>query len=491
MRTLLSWTALLLALVPLVTTSCTRDRASRRELTTPLGPSDADVPPSVPVLALEPDPAPQFSVRVGGEGANGGTGMGRWLWALGQAFPTPPPPEPPTDLEVHMRALVVDTHVDTTQDMADDGFDLLERHRTGHLDLPRMREGGLDAAFFSIWVNPRRHPNDAFERSLRLFEAVHEVAWRSPDAVVADTVAAIRQAAAEGRTALLLGVEGAHALGTADLDEALSRLRLFRSLGARYLTLTWSNDNPFGHASTGNHPERGLTEAGRALIAEMERIGIVVDVSHVSDQTFWDIMVTATRPVLASHSSARALADHPRNMTDEMIRAVAEGGGAVCVNYFTLYIDRDYAAQLDRVEREHPERFRELETQGLSYPARFAAFRRLVRELAPDLAVPDVATVVDHLMHIVELAGPETACLGSDFDGVPEMPRGLEDVTGLPAITAELRRRGLSDDEVRLVLGDNVLRVLAASEPGAPPFSFRPLPSTAPAGTGAGTGLEP
>lgn len=442
--------------------ACDREHRQRRLLEAPLGPSgnaDTTAQP-VPPLPIEPAPRPHFQVRLGtGAATAGGTGMGDspQRWRVVPFTPgEPPAPEP----------LVVDTHVDTPIAMLSAGFDVLQPHATGHFDLPRMRRGGLNAAFFSVWVDPREYRRQAgYEQAMRIFRAIHEVAWRSRDAVLVDTTDALRRVVDDEQVAILIGVEGGHALGTNDSDLALTRLRTFRALGARYMTLTWSTDNPLGHSSTGRHPERGLTELGRVVIAEMERVGLVVDVSHVSDQTFFDIMAIATRPVLATHSNARALSDHPRNMSDEMIRLVADNGGAICVNYFTDYLDVGYVQARDRLSRAHRQAFDQLELEERPYTERGPARRALVLELEPSLAVPDVSTVIDHILHIAEVGGPDTVCLGSDFDGVPELPQGLDDVSQLPALRAELASRGLPMHHQTKILGGNVMRVLRAGEP--------------------------
>lgn len=382
--------------------------------------------------------------------------------------PAPAPAEAPPaqsttdDTSTDAPLLAIDTHVDTTQRMLDDGDDIADRLEGGHLDLPRMREGGLHAAFFSIWVDPREHQGAAaWERAKALIGAVRRVAEEHPDAaVIATTAGEVRRAAADGKIALLMGTEGGHALGSADPETVLARLREMHDLGVRYMTITWSTDNPLGHASTGEHPSRGLTELGRRVVAEMNRLGMIVDVSHVSDRTFSDILDVTTRPVLASHSSARALADHPRNMTDAMIRRVGAQGGAVCVNYYAQYIDIAYRDRRRALEEEHAERFEALAAEHAGdWIARSVAARRLAFELDPTLEPPTVRTVGDHFEHVVRVGGPTAACLGSDFDGIPELPVGLEDVSKLPALRAELDRRGL---DVRAIFGENVLRVLEA-----------------------------
>ncbi len=357
--------------------------------------------------------------------------------------------------------IAIDTHIDTTQRMLDDSDDIAERVQGGHVDIPRMREGGLTGAFFSIWVNPRRFEGEAaWERALALIGAVEKLAHDHPDqAMICRTADDVRTAAREGKAALLMGVEGAHALGTDDPELALSRIRTFYERGVRYMTITWSNDNPLGHSSSGDAPEEGLTPLGRRAIREMNRLGMIVDVSHISDQTFWDIMDVAQKPVFASHSSVRSLSDHPRNMTDDMIRRVAEGGGAICLNYFSQFIDVAYRNRRRALERAHHDRFAAIEEEHERYMDRGAAQLALALELDPDIDPPDLRTLGAHFQKVVELGGPTAACLGSDFDGISELPVGMEDVGDLGALRAELERRGLP---IRPIFGENVLRILAA-----------------------------
>jgi membrane dipeptidase len=369
--------------------------------------------------------------------------------------PEPDPPPPPEPL------IAIDTHVDTTLRMIDDGADVTSALEGGHLDFPRMREGGLSGAFFSVWVNPRRYRGEAaWERALAMARAIRQVSETHPDvAALCTTGDEVRRAVADGKIALLIGVEGAHALGTGDRDLTLSRLRELYDLGARYMTITWSTDNPLGHSSSGRAPARGLTELGREVVREMNRMGMIVDVSHVSDQTFSDIMDVTEKPVLASHSSCRALSDHPRNMTDEMIRRVGENGGAVCVNYFATYVDAAYAARRRVIERQHRAEFAAATVGVAHYADRGRVERELALGFAPDLSPPTLATLGEHFAHIRDLVGEEHVCLGSDFDGVSELPVGFDDVSDLGLLLAELERRGM---QLRPILGGNVLRVLDA-----------------------------
>jgi len=371
------------------------------------------------------------------------------------------PAQVPSTEVVEGPTIAIDTHVDTTQRMLDEGDDPFESLEGGHLDVPRMRAGGLTGAFFSIYVSPRRFEGEAaWQRALALTHRVREVAAAHPDeAILCTSAEDVRRAAREGKVAMLMGVEGAHALGTGDRALVMERVRELHRLGNRYLTITWSVDNPLGHSSTGDHPELGLTPLGVDVVREMNRLGMVVDISHVSDQTFFDVMDVTSKPVLASHSSARALADHPRNMSDAMLRRVGEDGGAVCVNYYTQYIDADYRGRRRAVEFRHKRDFDALEDEYESWVARGAAAQRLAMRLRPDLDPPDLDTLVAHFAHIAEVAGPDAVCLGSDFDGVPELPVGLADVSELGNLRDALEAAGLP---VRPIFGENVLRVLAA-----------------------------
>jgi membrane dipeptidase len=357
--------------------------------------------------------------------------------------------------------LAIDTHADTTQRILDRGDDVTTRLPNGHVDFPRMREGGLSGLFFSIWVDPRRYPGEeGYTHAQALIAAVRALVDAHPDqAALCTTGAEVRAAHASQRIAVLMGIEGAHALGDAPVETLFARLDAAYALGVRYMTVTWTNDNVFAHSSSGAHRSRGLTDDGRALVAHMNALGMIVDVSHVSDQTFWDVLDVSRRPVLASHSATRALSDHPRNLTDRMIRALGEHHGAVCINYYAQFVDHAYGVARRALEDAHREEFDAI--TGRSWETSVAR-TALARSLAPDLHPPDVAALGAHFAHAVELAGPESVCLGSDFDGVGELPAGLDDAAHLPALFAELERRQLP---LAPILGENVLRILDAQRP--------------------------
>ncbi len=423
------------------------DRAEREDDVAQVDRSGVDSPelrspspqPS-PALAGEGDPR-------GGSGSTEGSASGSTSGSDGDA-----------GASAGRWPLAIDTHIDTTQRMLDTSDDIADALEGGHVDFPRMRAGGLSGAFFSIWVDPRRYGGEAgWERARALVAAVRSEVERHPDqAALCTTSAEVRAAHASGRIAVLMGIEGAHALGEAPVPTLLERLDELFALGCRYMTITWTNDNVFAHASTGGHPSRGLTDDGRTLIAHMNALGMIPDVSHVSDRTFFDVLALSSRPPMASHSATRALSPHRRNVTDAMIRAMAEHHGVICVNYYAAFVDAAYGDARHEVEHAHAAELRAIE--GRSWVSS-GPRNTLLHSLAPELHAPTIEALGAHFAHVVEIGGLETACLGSDFDGAGELA-GLADAADLPQLYAELERRGLA---LGPILGENVLRVLDAS----------------------------
>jgi membrane dipeptidase len=379
---------------------------------------------------------------------------------------TAPPNLTPEAL--HGASIVIDTHDDVTQRLVLEGANLAARLPDGQTDIPRMREGGLDAEFLSVFVPPMVYPKDAwYARSLAEIDAIDAlVAANAGSVVLARTAGEVRAAASAGRIAFLIGVEGGHSLGDGSDDELLAHLDALFDRGARYMTLTWSNSNRIGGSSGDDGRARGLTDLGKRVVTRMNDLGMLVDVSHVSDATFYDALHATRLPVLASHSSARALADRPRNMTDEMLLAVRDNGGAVCVNFGPQFLDAAWAAKLDALEKaaDLPGIAR---ASGPDAKAAQAAVWHKLKELSASLPPVPASLVVDHIEHIARVAGIDHVCLGSDFDGVPMAPAGLDDVSKLPFVTRELIARGFAPADVRKVLGENVLRVMEANEKGA------------------------
>lgn len=374
-------------------------------------------------------------------------------------------PRAPADADstVHRQAIVVDGHSDTTEAIVFHGYDFAVRHdaATYHEDLPRMRAGNLSAQFFAIWIDPKGEKKDFWTQAEHELIAAREKLASIPGIKLARTAQEVRDNFARGETSALFGVEGGHMLGPGGEDEQLARLRRFAELGVRYLTLTHTKETDLGGSSGDESEIKGLTDFGRRAVAEMERLGILIDISHVSDPMFWDVVRAAKKPVIASHSSSRQLANVPRNVTDGMAIAVAKTGGAVCVNYFPGFLDARYFALVDAAQK----RLKDEVDRGLRKKA--ASITEARDRLLPLIAGAPrvtVSTLADHIQHLVKVAGVDHVCLGSDFDGIPTLPDGLEDVSRMPALTAELLRRGFSEADVRKVLGENFLRVLAAAE---------------------------
>jgi membrane dipeptidase len=354
------------------------------------------------------------------------------------------------DRQLHLDAVVVDAHSDIAEAVFYEGYDLLSRHQDHHVDLPRLQEGGIDAEIFSIFVHPESVDlTQFFPTALRQIDLLQQVALGSGGALqMARNADEVRENADKGVTSMLLGIEGGHLLLPGTEEEQLAHLKAFADRGVRYLTLSWSSSSPIG-GSTAEDAKTGLTPFGRRVLAEMERLGIVADLSHGSDALFWDVVREAKKPVLLSHSAARALSGHPRNASDEMLRAVAGNGGAACVDFSPTFLD-------DRFRRATQALLQK--TKGMRNAEKAALYRR---EKLPEVPL---STLIDHIEHMARVAGIDHVCLGSDFDGAPMMPAGLEDASKLPALTAELRKRGWPPENIRKLLGENLLRVLAANE---------------------------
>jgi membrane dipeptidase len=353
------------------------------------------------------------------------------------------------------RPIVIDTHADTTQAIVYGGADITRPQPELALDLAKAATGGLGAQFFSIFVGPFQFkPPEFYKEAIHQIDALQRLAQANPKRLrLARTAADVRQNAKDGALSMLFGVEGGHVLGPADEATQLDRLRELARRGVRYMTLTWSISNDIGGSSSDDGDIRGLTPFGRKVVAEMNRLGVVVDVSHVSDATFWDAVRASEKPVLASHSSARELTNIPRNMTDAMLKAVAKNGGAVCVSFGSSFVDAAFhEKELVVWKKDRKGTPKEIWPQ----------IRAEAAAITPQVPL---ARLVDHVQHVAAVAGVDHTCLGSDFDGMPAFPIGLGDVSKLPALTAALKARGFSDADLEKILGGNVLRVLEANEP--------------------------
>ena len=359
-------------------------------------------------------------------------------------------------LLVLQQPLILDGHIDTPQRMLDMGADITARLPDGHVDLPRMHEGGLSAAFFSIWVDARYGRGTAFQRALSLIGAVRALADTNPDVELATTADEVRAAVARGHVAALMGVEGGHAI-----EGSLEKLDSLYRLGVRYMTLTWNNGNSWAGSATDPRRHGGLTAFGRRVVRRMNELGMLVDVSHVSDSTFWDVLATTTRPVIASHSSCRALARHPRNLTDDQLRAIAQNGGVVGINFYPVFLDDRFRGQYEQLRRQLKPEIDSIRARYRGRPGE-SAFEvdKLVGERAARLDVPTLDRLIEHIDHAVRVMGIDHVGLGSDFDGISVLPRPMKDATSLPELVRALESRGYSDSDIRKILGENFLRLL-------------------------------
>src|SRR5579863_6529136 len=367
-------------------------------------------------------------------------------------------------------AIVIDTHADTPQRFLDEGFDIgsTDPNDIGHLSLDKARRGGLSAEFFSIWVDPETNRGHFARHTFDLIDSVYEQAAHHPDRMMmAFSVADIERARREHKLAALMGIEGGHSI-----ENDIHLLRDYYRLGVRYMTLSWSNTSEWADSSGDiDDPKvqhhNGLTDFGRKVVAEMNRMGMMVDISHVADKTFWDTIATTKAPVIASHSSARALVDAPRNMTDDMLRAVARNGGVVQVNFFNGFIDENYRKAIQSQAKDQAAAVQkymdELKSQGK--PVNYLEVDRIEREWLAKVPRPPLKALIDHIDHVAKVAGIDHVGLGSDFDGVSgATPQGIDSAADLPKITQALLDRGYSAEDIRKILGGNLLRVFREVE---------------------------
>lgn len=365
-------------------------------------------------------------------------------------------------LQIHRRAIVIDTHNDVTSGMTNFDFDLNGTppvpYRT---NIARMKQGGLTGEFFSLYIKPGYvQDGGSVRRTLDMIDSVYRAVERNPrDLMIATSVADIRRAKRIGKIACLMGIEGGHAI-----EDSLPTLREFHRLGVRYMTLTWNNTNNWADAGRGEKKHNGLSEFGKEVVREMNRLGMLIDVSHVSDKTMSDALDVSKAPVIASHSSARALSDVPRNIPDDLLKRIAKNGGVVHVNFYTMFVD------VKSVKAPSDERDARLKAQQDAIDEKYKndAERRSDESFKLEAAHPlpplPISKLIDHIDHIVKVAGVDHVGIGADFDGATDMPQGAEDVSMLPNITYELLKRGYSERDIRKILGENFLRAFAEAE---------------------------
>jgi membrane dipeptidase len=364
--------------------------------------------------------------------------------------------------KLHFSSIVVDTHDDTTQRFLDGKFDLGPRDASGSIDIPRMKEGGLGAIFFSIWMPSKVTGPEAVKRALVQIDAVREQIRNHPnDLVLATTADEIRAAHKQGKIAALMGVEGGHMIAS-----DLAVLRSYAALGVHYMTLTHSGNDEWADSSTDTPAHNGLTDFGKDVVREMNRLGVIVDISHVSDKTFYDALEVSKAPVFASHSSCRAICDAPRNMTDDMMKALGAKNGVIQINYHVGFLSQEFR----NAEKANPELGKTIAAEvqkrcGDNESCSLIVGDQVTREYVQKGVLPRVEynKIIEHIDHAVKAAGIDHVGLGSDFDGA-NMPFGMEDAAKLPQITEALLRKGYSEGDIKKILGENTLRVMAEVE---------------------------
>ncbi len=371
---------------------------------------------------------------------------------------------------VHASAIVIDTHADTPQRFVDENFDMADPLNGGNLNLASAKKGNLGAEFFSIWVEPNLYKGHYARRTLVLIDAVKQQVAKHPDQMMlATSPEDIEKAHREHKLAALMGIEGGHSI-----EDSLALLRQYYDLGVRYMTLTWSNSNGWADSSgddtdaTVPHTTDGLSEFGKDVVYEMNRLGMMVDVSHVSDKTFFRTLIISRAPVIASHSAARALCDAPRNMTDDMLRAVARSGGpdskggVVQVNFYSAFLSQAYrdAQRMQKAQVDQAIEEIKAKAKAEGREVTYEEISRVQRGFADRIPRPPLSALIDHIDHIAKVAGVAHVGLGSDVDGVDgQLPEGMNSPADLPKITAALMARGYSAEDCRKILGGNLLRV--------------------------------
>jgi membrane dipeptidase len=323
---------------------------------------------------------------------------------------------------VHKEITVCDTHCDTIERVLGERVDLAVRSNDGHIDIPRLREGGVDAQIFACWSGRSGEPSGHYARQvLRMIDALYLQLDKHSDSIsLAMTAEDVQKARQNGKIAVIIAIEG----GAANEDD-LALLRDFHRLGVRSMTLTWNSTN-WADASREDPQHNGLTNFGRDVVKEMNRLRMLVDISHAADKTVWDVLEISEAPIIASHSCAKAICDHPRNLNDDLLKAMANAGGVICVNFFSLFLDQD---------------FKDL-SGGDAKPA-----------------PPPLSKVIEHINYIVSIGGIDSVGIGSDFDGMNPPPEGLEDISKMPRLTEALLAEGYSVQDCGKIMGGNFLRV--------------------------------
>jgi len=398
--------------------------------------------------------------------------MKNWLFLFAMIYSLPVAAQ--STKKFHYKAVLVDTHNDVLSESVLEGKDISHRLTSGHSDFDRWKEGGVDVQFFSVWTdktprNKEARPHDPsgtgfFKDANQEIDSLEFIALRNPSRIaVATTYKEVKKGIRQKKLVALIGVEGGHMI-----EDDMAKLDSLSRRGMRYMTLTWNNSTSWAtsamdetkHADSLKH--KGLTNFGKQVVYRMNQLGVIVDLSHTGEKTFYDALAATSKPVLLSHSSVWNICPVFRNVKDEQIKAVAKNGGVICVNFYSGFIDSNFAKHMDELEGSEGRRIKDSLGKGYDaaklndvwkkyFSARLEPYR------------PTISKLVDHIDYIVKLVGDNYVGIGSDFDGVSSLPVGMDDVTKYPLITAELKRRGYSNKSIKKILGGNVLRVMKAN----------------------------
>jgi membrane dipeptidase len=367
--------------------------------------------------------------------------------------------------KIHFKSVVVDGHNDVLSELTLEGVDISHRVHRGHSDLDRWKEGGLDVQFFSIWTGEKaRNPEGFFKDAMQEIDSLHALLNRNPKRMAyGEYYRSVKKGVRKKKLVAFIGVEGGHMI-----EDDIGKLVQLRKRGMRYMTLTWNNSTSWATSAMDETlrgdslPHKGLTEFGKSVVRMMNQLGVIVDLSHVGEQTFYDAIATTTKPVILSHSSVWSICPVFRNVKDDQIKAVAKNGGVICINFYSGFISKEFEQKGDEVSKMRKPFMDSLRAMNLDSSTVRDRWREHFRAEMKKVQ-PTLGQLVDHIDYIVKLVGDDYVGLGSDYDGVSSLPIGLDDVTTYPKITEELVRRGYSKKSIEKILGGNVLRVMKAN----------------------------
>lgn len=367
--------------------------------------------------------------------------------------------------KLHYKAVLVDTHNDVLSSGVLDGIDISNRVKEGHSDLVRWKEGGVDVQFFSVWTGEKARTKEGFyQDAIQEIDSLNRLLLRNPSKMLlATNYKEVKKGIRQDKLVSLIGVEGGHMI-----EDDIAKLENLARIGMKYMTLTWNNSTSWASSARDetNNPDslkqKGLTDFGKQVVRKMNELGVIVDLSHTGEQTFYDAIATTIKPVILSHSSVWSICPVFRNVKDEQIKAVAKNGGVICINFYSGFISKKWDETQKFLQGSNKRLLQESMGKGLDSVS-WEKEWMMYYDKTMSIVRPTIADLVDHIDHIVKLVGDDYVGIGSDYDGVGSLPVGLDDVTTYPKITEELVRRGYSKKSIKKILGDNVLRVMKAN----------------------------